>query len=179
MILAGANNDIPFDKKESAATVAKKKGIENFAIVAVEGGFGIDETAEAPDPTPTLITTSPWNSTDNAWAPDIFKLGKKREGFRVRFCDPNPENIEQKKSEGWTIADCKNYGMTPDGSHGSNVTARGMILMEITEAIAVKREKYHSDLTKKRTLGNDELKKAAERVEVETGEDAGISDMNK
>lgn len=176
MILAGENNDKPFDKKASAATIAAKKGLKDFAIVEVRGGWGIDDEVEkgyGKDPTPGLVTTAPWNGDDNVWAPDIFKLKKTRSGFRVRFCDPDPENIESKLNEGWVIADCVNYGLSPHEEHGHIVKKKGMILMEIPETRARQREVYMKNLTDKRTLGDKELEDAQTQAEASSGEAAG------
>lgn len=176
MILAGEKNDIPFDKKASAATIAAKRGLTDFAIVAVDDGFGIDDSVPegyGKDPVAPLVTGKPWNSTDNVWAPDVFKLPKKHKGFRTRFCDPDPQNIEKKLSEGWVFANCVDYGMSPKDEDGHLVEARDMILMELPEHLGKQRDKYHADLTAKRTLSNKELTDAARRAEAESGEAAG------
>jgi len=97
--------------------------------------------------------TAPWEAGENPWAADKMKLAGKHEGFRPRFVPPH--KVNNKKTEGWIVADGKHYNEPT--SDGSVVKRNEMILMEIPEGLAKQREAHFQKVTKERSRGAREI----------------------
>lgn len=92
---------------------------------------------------PKKKPTKPWDSVGNPWAPDIFRLRGKHSGFVPRFVDPG--NIERREFEGYQIANAKDWEENTketEGSMGTRLVRRGMVLMEMPEEIMQEKRKY-------------------------------------
>lgn len=93
----------------------------------------------------------------------------KAKGFRYRWCNNDPANIEKKLAEGWVLV---NKTTNLPGEHerretpqdGANLTTaktyREMVLMALPEDIALDRDRYVNEQSQKQVLG---LKTATER----------------
>lgn len=114
--------------------------------------------------------TRPWESSENRWVRDIFKINK-RPRFRARFV--SPDNVARKKEEGWAVADCNDYGISQEeGQIATTVTRRGMLLMEIPEELALSRDKYIEERTSLQSKdARDRIKKDAKKI----GKAVGVS----
>lgn len=92
--------------------------------------------------------TRPWEPGENPWKRDHLRLQYKRQGFRPRWV--SERNIDKNLDLGWTFADRRHYrGLTDkpiqDGAQlDSRIKKRELILMEIPEELAKKREEYYS-----------------------------------
>jgi len=97
--------------------------------------------------------TKPWTQEGNPWKRDTLRLKGRHPGFRPRWVDPR--NFERNLEDGWSFADKKDYGDVYDKIVGeekqldSRIRRRGMVLMEIPEGLAKKREEYYEDRAKK------------------------------
>ena len=87
---------------------------------------------------PKKRPTKPWDSRNNTWAPDIFRLESQHSGFVPRFVDP--VNIERRQSEGYQMANAENWGEEP--TEGTKLVRKGMVLMEMPEEIMEKKRAY-------------------------------------
>ncbi|TAL13923.1 hypothetical protein EPN95_04520 [Patescibacteria group bacterium] len=100
---------------------------------------------DEPKPEPP---TSPWNAPSSPWKRDTLRVIKKRPGFRMRWVDPR--NFERNLENGFTFARTEHYGGVYDQIAGeetpidSHIRRRGMVLMEIPEELAKKREEYYA-----------------------------------
>lgn len=119
-----------------------------------DNGHGVPPEPEEPETQeePQSLTvekplpTSPWKSTDNAWAPDRFKINR-RPGWRPFFADK--KNVTKKKEEGWRVANGADYGIEKEeGQIDTAVHRGGSILMEMPEEFAKDREAYFRNITK-------------------------------
>lgn len=111
-----------------------------------------------------------------SWAPaQKLSLVNKQPGFRHRWCDNDPQNIEKKQAEGWVFVD-PNQGVKADHEFPEHVsdgkpltstkTYRELVAMALPEDLAEARDEYHEELTRKQTAG---LK---HRLETDLGDEA-------
>ncbi len=104
--------------------------------------------------TPKKKPTTPWSGEGGkTWSPDIFKLGKKHEGFNPRFVKNDDQAIQRKLNEGWQIANADDYGATSSdkADASSKMIRQGMVLMEMPDEVLADRTAYHDNLTKLRS----------------------------
>jgi len=132
------------------------------------------ETADAPVEEPQQEMTRPWDGDSNPWSLDMLRLQKKRPGFRPRFT--TKEDLPRKLEQGWKIADAKDYGgvtaVLPgeEAKEGSVIKRREMILIELPEELAKKREDYIAWKTNKRTQDATNMARAkAEKANKQLG----------
>jgi hypothetical protein len=128
--------------------------------------------------------TRPWDASENNWHSDMFRLKTKRAGFRTRFV--TPENVEKKEMQGWAVADATHYGGVKDeqikegGPLNTRVTRRGLVLMELPEELAKKRDQHIENMNRR---GEQDAKarvgKAAAEVNKEIGEGITVFDEGK
>lgn len=95
------------------------------------------------------------------------------EGYRLRWCDSNPDNIAKKEAEGWVILDKSkfpdlkgsNYERQTTDSEGLTKTVlkrNELIAMVLPEEAALERTEYYRQETEDRTKAaftNSEVKK--------------------
>ena len=150
--------------KVSSATVMKRikeyeKQVEIAEAESLEQKLPdkkIEEVKEKVDKKPIKKATTPWNAEDNPWHMDLLKLKKKRDGFRVRFFRGNDDSIEKRLQQGWTVANCTDYGLKEkvvgeEGKLDSTVRRRELILMEMPEELAKQRDAYVREKTDRQT----------------------------
>lgn len=119
--------------------------------------------------------TKPWESGENPWKRDTLRLQKTRPGFRPRWVDPR--NFERNLEDGWTFAERKDYGDVYEKITGeekqldSRIRRRGMILMEIPENLAKKREDYYANRA-------DRLEKSIKERYSKDAKDLGVETYN-
>jgi hypothetical protein len=91
-------------------------------------------------------STSPWNAEDNPWSLDLLRLKKQRPGFRAKWI--NRDNLQKHLDIGYNVASIQHYGGMTDklpgeeGKIDTTVRRREMILVEISEDLAKKRDQY-------------------------------------
>jgi len=91
-------------------------------------------------------STSPWNASENPWSVDMLRLKKLHPGWRAKWV--NRDNIQKYYDLGYQVANIKDYGgkySTLPGEEGdidTTVRRRELILVEITEEMAQKRDEY-------------------------------------
>ena len=114
-----------------------------------------EEPIEEVKEEPKKEMTRPWDADSNPWSVDMLRLRKKHPGFRPRFT--TRDELQKKLDQGWKIADAKDYGgldaVLPgeEAKDGSVLKRREMILIELPEELAKKREEFIAYKTNKRT----------------------------
>lgn len=94
---------------------------------------------------------------NRSWKPaQRLSLADVPKGFRPRWVENEPQNVEKKLAEGWVFADGLNG---PDLEHdapkeasgskplASGTTYRELVLMALPEEIGQARDEYHKGLT--------------------------------
>jgi len=118
--------------------------------------------------------TKPWNADSNPWALDMLKLQRKRPGFRVKFV--TRDNLQRRLDEGWKIAEKKYYGGLSatlpgeESTEDSYVKRRELILMEMPEELARKRDEYIRHKTNLRSTTVNDIRRQVGNVERELGQ---------
>ena len=94
---------------------------------------------------------------NRTWRPaHQLSLYKKTPGYRYRFCNNDPDNIERKYAEGWRLVNrvtgaiaehYEEYGQITGG-----LTHRGMVLMALTEELGKQRDEYFQERTRKQSV---------------------------
>jgi hypothetical protein len=128
--------------------------------------------------------TKPWDPKTNPWHSDMFRLKTTRAGFRTRFV--NPENVEKKELQGWSIANAEHYGGVKDDKIqdgkplNTRVVRRGMVLMELPEEMAKAREAHIENMNRRSEQdAKARVKKAAMEVNREIGDGISVFDEGK
>ena len=145
----------------SSTTVLKRikdyeKEIASLEAEDLEKEMVEAEAEKRVDEKPIKKATTPWNAEDNPWHMDLLKLNKKREGFRTRFFRGNDDSIEKRLQQGWTVANCSDYGLKEkvlgeQGKLDTTVRRRELILMEMPEELAKQRDAYVREKTDRQT----------------------------
>lgn len=99
-----------------------------------------------------------------SWRPAAkLQLIDKKPGFRYRWCEQDPDNLERKKAEGWVFAH-ELHGMDAEPEPGVDAapvkgakTHRELVLMALPEDMAKARAEYFEEQTKRQTTGTKEL----------------------
>ena len=126
---------------------------------------------------PKEVLTEVPKKGNPSWSPATrLDVRNRRAGFRYRWCDKDPANIEKKLAEGWVFVN-KTSGLPGelerrDQPHdGSDLTTtktyRELVLMALPEDIGLARDRYVADQTRKQTVG---LKADAERTNRSAGQ---------
>jgi len=119
--------------------IAKIIGYNRMTVVRrLEKAEKVLSDVESPSIEVKKSATKPWDSRNNPWAPDIFRLELQHSGFVPRFVDP--VNIQRRVSEGYQIADAQNWGEQP--TEGTRLVRKGMVLMEMPEEIMESKRAY-------------------------------------
>lgn len=125
-------------------------------------------------------TTKPWDADNNPWSLDMLRLNKRRKDFRPRFVDK--ANIEKKLDQGWKVAHKKDWGGTTaklpgeEGEQDTIIRRRELVLMEMPEESAKKRDEYIAWKTNRATEATMQAAdKAAAEVKRETGQDPRLT----
>lgn len=92
-----------------------------------------------------------------SWQPaHKLDLIKKTPGFRYRYCNVDPDNIEKKYLEGWRLVNrvtgaiaehYEEYGQITGG-----LTHRGMVVMALPEHLAKERDAYFAEKTRMQSI---------------------------
>lgn len=100
---------------------------------------------------------------NSSWAPaSVTDVTNKEPGYRYRWALKTPENISKKEMEGWeTVSSLIADGTTPvdDGRvhTGKKLTStyekHDVILQRIPEELALERDEYFNNESKRRTQG--------------------------
>ena len=97
---------------------------------------------------------------NHSWRPHrTLNVRKKADGKRLRWVNTDPANIEKKQAEGWVFSQTEDTAHDrPKGvDHGKQVGSlkqyRDLVLMEMPEDMAVARNEYYSDVTKRQSAG--------------------------
>ncbi len=104
--------------------------------------------------------SKPWDN--KSWVPDVFRLNKKHAGFTPRFIDKN--KTEKRIDEGWRFASVKDY-LSKDAIMerqrdeekplGTQLTRRGMVLMEIPNDLLAKKRAYIEHKTDRQSVDSN------------------------
>lgn len=105
---------------------------------------------------------APVKKGKSTWRPAaMLDVNNKPKGYRLRWCDKDPMNIQKKEAEGWIHATSINGfktehehpGKTGDGMPLTSVTEyRDMTLMAMPEEIAQARDEYIREQTERQTV---------------------------
>lgn len=112
---------------------------------------------------PTAPKRGPKKKGNSTWKPaQKLEVRNKKKGFRYRWCDKDPANIQKKLAEGWVVAtkdsgtkaDHVVPGVTGDGKAPTSVTEyRESVLMVLPEEVAQARDRFFQEQTDKQTTG--------------------------
>lgn len=104
-----------------------------------------------------------------SWKPATALKAKRIDGFRTRWTNKDPMNLQRKQSEGWVTVH-KDTGLQTEHEHpedlesGTPVTSvteyRELVLLALPEDVAQARDEYFAEQTDKQTAG---LKKNLQR----------------
>ena len=91
-----------------------------------------------------------------SWRPaHMLDLVKKTPGFRYRFCNNQPDNLEKKWSEGWRLVNRATGAMAEHYEEYAQITGgltyRGMVVMALPEELAKEREAFFDKKTRQQT----------------------------
>ena len=91
-----------------------------------------------------------------SWRPaHRLELVKKTPGFRYRFCNNDPDNLEQKYNEGWRLVNRTTGAMAEHYQEYAQITGgltyRGMVVMALPEELGKARDEYHDRKTRAQT----------------------------
>lgn len=136
----------------------------------IKGTDAASETSTDDSATSTAVeveeASPPATKPTTPWAPASLLSGvKPRPGFRGRWA--RADMVEKRKLEGWVIIEA--HGVTGktilDGTKlGSFTKSRGLVWMEIPEALAKERDAYYKALTDGAMKSKmDEFKEIAEQ----------------
>jgi hypothetical protein len=171
----------PFENERAAkmrAGTLKKKGLGEYKLVEVDGGWAIDDLQVEP---PKEVQNETEESTvefSGEWKQarllSIIDEHKKP-GRRYRWCNTKIEgNIEKKKFEGWVVDSeiyekLKNLSLYKDNTNSLDTSTRikELILMWIPEHKAIQRNKYYRD------LANSKLPQSQKQLEAELRKGGG------
>ena len=95
------------------------------------------------------------------WAPAaMLGVVDRKPGFRHRWVNKDPMNLQRKQAEGWIMADSttgsehEHPGQVEDGKPLTSITEyRELVLMAVPEDIAKSRDDYFREKTEKQTAG--------------------------
>jgi len=93
-----------------------------------------------------------------SWRPaKTLEVKSHRPGFRQRWVNIDPANVEKKMAEGWVYAEKSEHDRAKGVDHGKNIGTvkqyRDLVLMEIPEEIALARTEYHRAETESQVSG--------------------------
>ena len=91
-----------------------------------------------------------------SWKPaHRMDLIKKTPGFRYRFCNNEPDNLERKHSEGWRLVNRATGAMAEHYEEYAQITGgltyRGMVVMALPEELGLARDAYYAEKTRAQT----------------------------
>lgn len=119
------------------------------------------------------VTSKPWETRDNPWVFDVFKLNKVHNGFHCVFVGKGETDTFFQK--GYAFAKPSDYGIinSEESEKGiaDRVYRKGTVLMEISDALFKQRADYFREITDK------QLRDAKD--EAETGNVSGAVYIDK
>ena len=131
---------------------------------------------------PKEVLTEVPKKGNASWNPATrLELRGKKPGWRYRWCDKDPANIEKKLAEGWVFinkttglpGELERRDQPHDGSALTTTkTYRELVLMALPEDIGLARDRYVADQTRKQTVG---LKADAERTNRSAAQGSGVA----
>lgn len=91
-----------------------------------------------------------------SWRPaHRLELIKKTPGFRYRFCNNEPDNLERKFNEGWRLVNRSTGAMAEHYEEYAQITGgltyRGMVVMALPEELGKERDEYFAKRTRAQT----------------------------
>lgn len=92
----------------------------------------------------------------SSWAPAQKLKVPPIPGFRQRWVDKDPANVQKKQAEGWDFDNKSehSYREQQDGKNLSTVNEyRELVLMKIPEEVAQERDAYFQAITDRQTIG--------------------------
>jgi len=116
-------------------------------------------------------TSKPWDSNYNPWTLDRLHLPKLHEGFHPVFIrKKDVDYVRMREEQGFQIANCYDYGLTPreskgdkfkDSSVDETVQRGDLILAELPHHLWLKREEYkRRKAQKQQSRSRDEVERA-------------------
>lgn len=92
-----------------------------------------------------------------SWKPaSVTEVTQKEDGYRYRWVNKHPDNLEKKKAEGWDY-DVKANATENRIEHGQSLTStkekHDVVLMKLPEELAEGRDRYHDEKNARRTAG--------------------------
>ena len=123
--------------------------------LAREKGFEVDKTATKAQ---LLDLLGIKKKGKPSWKPaGTLEVFQKKPGFRYRWCDKDPQNIQRKVAEGWRHVN-RETGLpveheNPDGETLTSSTEyRELVVMALPEDVAQERDAYFREKTRAQTV---------------------------
>lgn len=93
-----------------------------------------------------------------SWRPHkTLEVKSQRPGFRQRWVNADPANLEKKQAEGWKFAEAAEHDRPKGVEHGKGLGTlkqyRDLVLMEMPEDMAQARSEYYQNETKAQVGG--------------------------
>jgi hypothetical protein len=94
----------------------------------------------------------------DSWRPaSTLDVRNKKTGYRYRFCNEEPENVERKEAEGWQFVNRVTGlpGELVDDEHKSDGAKRHreLVLMALPEDVGKERDKYFEGISHRQERG--------------------------
>ncbi len=122
-----------------------------------------------------------------SWKPaSLLDVINKEDGYRYRWVNKDPQNLFNKKHEGWETVSGLTFDrskqpedvkrMTDGANMGSTLEKHDSVLMRLPEELAVERDDYYNNESARRIAGiTSHVKKEAKKHGTETHGEITIS----
>jgi len=147
--------------------------------------YKVYEDLDKPDE-PVKKATKPWS--DKNWVPDVFRLDKRHAGFSPRF--ESEHKIDSRLSEGWQVADIKDYMDNPDiidrqrdeeGKQGTVLKRKGMTLIELPDELMERKRKWLERKNERQSIDahRREMIQKSKQISKQLGEDVNMTSVDE